>query len=286
MEKIIENGINSIRVGIEDYKQGRDNDEDARLTSAVRNIFAGILILAKGKLYELSPEGSNGILIRNVKPKIVAGSLEWAPLGKSTISYHEIKERFEQLSLHLDWAKLDRVRSIRNELEHFYHSGTRVAVQEALVDAMMVIHSLLELLNLDPIRDLGEGSWKVLLKNNGLYTQELEKCRDTLSIVCWINQTAKAASNHFNCEECSSSLIRQASLVNDKQEDMSVICIACGAESEMKSLMERAVIQLYYGELYETQTRGGEPPIMNCTKCGLFTFVLEANECAACDNKQ
>ena len=109
MERIIENGLNSIRVGLEDYEQALEANDDARLTSAVGNVYAGILILAKGKLYEMSPADTRGILIRVVRLKLVNGRVEVVPVGQKTIGYEEIKQRFEDSALPLDWAKIKRV---------------------------------------------------------------------------------------------------------------------------------------------------------------------------------
>ena len=282
MERIIENGINSIRVGLEDYEQARKANDDARLTSAVRNVYAGILILAKGKLYELSPADTRGILIRVVRPKLVNGRIEVVPVGRKTIGYEEIKQRFEDSALSLDWAKIERVRIIRNDLEHFYHDGARASVQEALAGAATVIRSLLTLLKLDPVRDLGEHWWGVLLKNEELFATELAACRKTFAGINWINPVARAASNHFSCEQCGSVLIRQADASNKEQDDIHVNCAACGAESDVKEIMERAVTQQHYRELYESHTRGGEPPVVRCPACRLYALVLEANECAVC----
>lgn len=282
MESIIENGLNSIRIGLEDYERALEAHEDARLTSAVRNVYAGILILAKGKLYELSPVGSQGVLIRVVRPKLVNGRIEVVPVGRNTIGYAETKKRLEDSGLPLDWARLERVRAIRNDLEHFYHGGARSNVQEALADAAIVIRSVLTLLNLDPVRDLGDRWWGILLRNEQLFANELSACRKTFSRIQWINQSAGAASQYFSCAQCSSLLIRQADAGNEEQDDIQFICAACGAESEMQELMERAVTQQYYLELYESQTRGGEPPFVRCPECRLHTLITEAEECTVC----
>ncbi len=284
MERIIENGLNSIRVGLEDYEKALEANDDGRLTSAVRNVYAGILILAKGKLYELSPADTRGILIRVVRPKLVNGRIEVVPVGRKTIAYEEIKQRFEDSALPLDWARIERVRAIRNDLEHFYHDGARSNVQEALADAAIAIRSLLTLLKLDPVRDLGERWWGVLLKNEELFAAELAACRETFTGIHWINQVARAASDHFSCEQCGSFLIRQADAGNKEQNHIHVNCAACGAESDMKALMERAVMQQHYRELYETQTRGGESPVVRCPECWQYALVLEANACAVCGN--
>ncbi len=285
MEKIIENGLNSIRVGLEDYEKASKANDDARLTSAVRNVYAGILILAKGKLYELSPSDTRGILIRVVRPKLVNGRIEVVPVGRKTIGYEDIKQRFEDSELLLDWARIERVRAIRNDLEHFYHDGARASVQEALAGAATAISGLLTLLNLDPVRDLGERWWGVLLRNKELFATELAACRETFTEIHWINSVAKAASDPFSCKQCDSLLIQQDDAGNKEQCAIHVNCAACGAESDMKALMERALERQYYGELYEAHTRGGEPPVVCCPECRLYALALVANECAVCNNQ-
>jgi hypothetical protein len=280
MERIIENGLNSIRVGLEDFEQVRDNS--ARLTSAVRNVYAGILILAKGKLYELSPPGSKGILIRVVRPKLVNQHLELVPWGRKTIGYEEIKERFEHFRLKLDWAKVERIQAIRHDLEHFYHGGAMSNVQEALADAATVIRSLLSMLNLDPICDLGHRWWEILLRNRRLFEEELAKCRATFADVGWLNESARAASAYFACVHCKSPLVRQSDANNHHQGDVQIVCAACGNESDLKATMEQAVAQQYFAELYEAHTRGGELPLLRCPRCRGETLVLDPAECAVC----
>ena len=157
-------------------------------------------------------------------------------------------------------------------------------MQEALADAAIAIRSLLTLLKLDPVRDLGERWWGVLLTNEQLFAAELAACRETFTGIHWINQAARAASDHFSCEQCGSLLIQQADVRNEEQDDIHVNCAACGAGSDMKAPMERAVTQQHYRELYETQTRGGEPPVVYCPECRLYALIIEANECAVCGN--
>lgn len=279
MQDIIANGLNSIRVGLEDFDQAAN---DARLTSAVRNVYAGILILAKGKLYNLSPAGSRGILIRVVRPELVNQQLELVAVKGKTIGYDDIKKRFEHFRLKLDWTKIERIRAIRNDLEHFYHPGAPSNVREALADAATVIRDLLGILNLDPVNDLGQHWWDILLRNQQIFDAELAACRATFGTVHWINETARAASEHLSCRDCKSPLIRQLEATNTQQDRMRLGCAACGIESDMEAAMENAVTQQYYGELYEAHTQGGEMPVVRCPQCGHDALVLDTAACAAC----
>jgi hypothetical protein len=62
---LLENAIQSIQVGVEDYGIGTSS----RLLSAARNIHPGILLLFKEALHCLSPPNSNDALIMsNIVP--------------------------------------------------------------------------------------------------------------------------------------------------------------------------------------------------------------------------
>jgi len=280
MHDIIANGLNSIRVGLEDFEQAANND--ARLTSAVRNVYAGILILAKGKLYDLSPAGSRGILIRVVRPELVNQQLELVAVKDKTIGYDEIKKRFEHFRLKLDWAKIERIRAIRNDLEHFYHPGAPSNVQEALADAATVIRDLLAILHLDPVNDLGQHWWDILLRNRRIFDAELADCRATFARVHWINDTARAASEYLSCRECKSPLIRKLEDDNARQNGMRLGCAACGIQSDIQAAMEHAVTRQYFKELYEAHSQGGEMPVVRCPQCKRDALVIDTAACVAC----
>ncbi|MGL4779353.1 MAG: hypothetical protein ACRCXN_00780 [Bacteroidales bacterium] len=59
---ILQNAIDSIVIGIEDF----DSSDKRRIISSTRNIFAGILLLFKHKLCDLSPQDSDEVLIKQV----------------------------------------------------------------------------------------------------------------------------------------------------------------------------------------------------------------------------
>ena len=64
---LLENAVQSIQNGLEDYATGSSR----RALSAIRNIHAGVLLLLKEKLYQISPSDSDGVLIKaNFDPEI------------------------------------------------------------------------------------------------------------------------------------------------------------------------------------------------------------------------
>jgi hypothetical protein len=58
---LFENAIAAIQVGIEDF----ESKDERRALSSVRNIFSGLVLLYKSKLWELSPQNGEYLLIKN-----------------------------------------------------------------------------------------------------------------------------------------------------------------------------------------------------------------------------
>lgn len=280
MEQIQANALGSIRVGLEDFQRAQERNDDDRYTSAVRNVFAGILLLAKAKLYALSPADSNGILIRMVRPKPENGVVKLVADGKKTIDYEELKRRFTDCGLNLEWRRVDQIHRIRNDLEHFYHTGSKVQVRQALADAAMVIHELLRMLELDPVGDLGGDWWQLLLNNKEVFEAELKECRASLSGIRWANDTAAAASEHFSCRACGSSLLKRDETGPDAQEEVRLVCRTCGTADEMAAFIIDGLQELYPQSPEDALV---QPKIGTCPECGRDAFVFEEQVCAMCD---
>ena len=78
-----DNAIVSIQLGLEDY----ESEDERRIVSAARNLYAGVLLLCKEVLRRRSPPGSNDILIRTRTKAITEtdGSVRLVGAGKKTI---------------------------------------------------------------------------------------------------------------------------------------------------------------------------------------------------------
>ena len=69
MDTILNNAVQSIQIGVEDYK----SSDPRRVLSATRNITAGVLLLFKEKLRQLSPPDSDEVLIKQrIQPEFDA----------------------------------------------------------------------------------------------------------------------------------------------------------------------------------------------------------------------
>ncbi|WP_407844631.1 hypothetical protein [Desulfovibrio falkowii] len=97
---IMKNAIDSIQIGVEDFENG----DERRNISAVRNIVAGILLLYKEKLCQLSPDESKELLIKKyiIPNKDADGKVFFVGKGKNTVDVQSIKERFGSLSIIVD----------------------------------------------------------------------------------------------------------------------------------------------------------------------------------------
>lgn len=63
---MIQNAVNSIRLGVEDFKTAAE--DEARALSSIRNLTAGLLPPFKVKLQALSPPGSKDALLKERVP--------------------------------------------------------------------------------------------------------------------------------------------------------------------------------------------------------------------------
>ena len=139
---ILQNAIDSIVMGLEDYQ----SEDKKRMLSCVRNLYAGMLLLFKYKLVELSPEGSNEILIKKqMKPVFINNSLQWKGNGKSTIDVQQIKERFISLNIQVDWGKVESIQGYRNDIEHYFDTKQldQDTLKHMILDVFLVINKFI-----------------------------------------------------------------------------------------------------------------------------------------------
>lgn len=91
MPSLFQNAVASIRMGVEDFRQ-QDHDRDV---SAVRNFYAGVLLLAKEALVRAAPHADPELVI-GAKLKPVPdgnGGIEMEQVGHTTVDFQQIGER-------------------------------------------------------------------------------------------------------------------------------------------------------------------------------------------------
>ncbi|PMQ06540.1 hypothetical protein DyAD56_03525 [Dyella sp. AD56] len=277
---LYQNALDAIRIGVEDFIMG----EPPRLASAVRNLTTGLLLLCKEKLRRLSPDDE--ILIwKHLKP--VPGGTSAVKLehfGQQTVDVNEIKERFKSFGVAVDFAQLERVVKVRNQLEHHYVEKPEV-VLSAFVDGFHFLRSFLPIqLGADPSTVLGERAWNELLNQSAVYAAMLKECTETFKPIEVDGLPALLGAFLISptCIHCASSLVGQVEPDNASPFDIRFKCEACGKTSDFADWMAEMLADHFAGEAYLAIKDGGAPPTDTCPECGNGTYVSEDGQCFAC----
>ncbi|MFW3341822.1 hypothetical protein, partial [Aliarcobacter butzleri] len=111
---IYKNALDSILLGLDDYKLALDGDK-RRYISSTRNLFAGILLLFKEKLSQLSPDGTDEILIKKkIAPVLdVNGKVVFEAQGDKTVEVQDIQNLFKSLKITTDWTRVNKINKYR-----------------------------------------------------------------------------------------------------------------------------------------------------------------------------
>ena len=280
MHTILDNAAQSIQIGIEDYK----NDDPRRLLSAVRNVQAGILLLCKEQLRRLSPPDSEEVLLRQ-RTKAVrrGGVIAMAGDGRKTVDQAQIRDRFKQLGIAIDWKPLERLTAYRNDIEHYRLAGSREEVAASIAGSAKIIRQLIsDILGAEPLEVLGAACWQALLDTEAVYDAELDGCRQALAPIEWYSAAVAASPDDLACPKCESELITQADPLNADQSRADFRCRSCGARFCSEELIDSVIGRVLYADFYIAMTDGGDDPVVECASCNQDTYVLEEGRCAAC----
>ncbi|WP_143029197.1 hypothetical protein [Rhodoferax sp. OV413] len=204
---ILKNAIDSIQIGVDDF----EDPDERRSASAVRNIFAGLLLLYKEKLCRLSPAHDKELLIRqNILPVQDADeNILFKGKGNKTVDVSTIEERFKSLNVNVDWARFREINSLRNDLEHYYTAKSPDAVREVISKSFLLIRDfLVSELNEDPVELIGSDCWSTLLAMSDVYAAEQKDCNTSILKIDWKYRTVKESLRHLRCPECSSALVQ------------------------------------------------------------------------------
>lgn len=278
---IIQNAIDSIQIGIEDYEDG----DDRRSVSAVRNISAGILLLYKEKLCQLSPSDNAELLIKqNIRPiQNESGDIVFEGKGHKTVDVQSIKDRFKSLKVDVDWKRFDEINKLRNELEHYYTAESPDAIREIVAKSFLLIRDFLtEYLNEDPQEILGEEAWTTLLEVNEVYSAEEKFCRDSINAIDWKYDSVKESLEYLRCSQCHSSLI-QAPYSDGNYPAINLHCKSCNYDFCFDDVVEQCIDDSLASAAYIEIKDGGESPYDTCPECEKNTFIHDESSCVACN---
>jgi hypothetical protein len=276
---ILQNALDSIAIGLEDFK----SIDERRIISSTRNIFAGILLLFKHRLCELSPEGSDEALIKQkVLPEFDStGAVNWIGRGNKTVDVQNIKDRFNSLNISVDWKRLEKINKYRNDIEHYYSTLKNDSIQQLISDSFIIIRDFIaDELSDDPKSLLGEEYWKILVDVNEVYAKEKQDCDSSLGQLNYFSSEILHALQAYSCKECGSNLI-ETELSGDAT-DASFICKGCEKVSHYEEIANIAVNNFYEEEGYLAYTDGGDIPLVDCPFCFEGVYIFHEGICVTC----
>lgn len=268
-------------MGLEDYS----TNDNKRLISCARNLFAGILLLFKHKLSVLSPHNSNEVLIKErVYPSLdSSGNLQWVGKGKKTVDVQQIKERFKSLNITVQWDRVDRINDFRNNIEHYFSNMPHVERRAIISDSFIIIRDFLsEHLQEDPKEFLGDIAWNTLIAVSEIYKKEKEECIKNIETIDWDSESLLSAITSFICPSCSSGLISVREHKPDKHDNV-FYCKCCDASWTFEEFAVLALSDYFSFDSYEAIKDGGVPPLILCPECFLESYIIEEQYCPICE---
>lgn len=181
--KLRENALTSIRLGVEDFERCRHPGGDpARALSAIRNLFAGVLLLFKYKIATCVDDPADAAALIFNPPEVLPhsdgdGGVEWGPVGKfkpTTIDVGTIQKRFEAFEIDVDWAVIEKLQACRNHLEHLHPAHTLGEVADFVAELFPVLRDFIQTeLEESPAAILGD-AWQLMLLHHNFFREGLK----------------------------------------------------------------------------------------------------------------
>lgn len=296
-DKLQENALTSIRLGIEDFQRSQTaldaGGDPARALSAVRNLFAGVLLLFKYKIAISVDEPSDAASLIFNPPEILPysdgdGGIEWKPDGnfkKTTIDVATIQRRFKGFNIDVDWKTINKLQDCRNHLEHLHPANTLGEVAGFVAELFPVLRDFVQTqLNKQPADLLG-AAWTTMLESHNFFVKISAECAAAWATAD-VPEEMQQWLNLCRCEECGSSLLSphpedlEEGNGVDRQDDIfKYQCMACSHVDLIAPLMIETL-----NDAYDYDPRdGGEPGVESCHECDRGTFIIHEQKCSWCD---
>jgi hypothetical protein len=279
VDTILTNAIASIQIGVEDFIS---NDE-RRIVSSARNLTSGILLIFKHKLLIISPHNSDVLIKQKIVPTLKDNNLIFTGLGKDTVTVSQIKERFKNLEIQVNWKVVDEIIGLRNNIEHFCVDLNNNLVKEILSKSFYIlIEFISKYLNIDPEELLGKDTFLTLQKESFEYNTKLTKCLNEIYLVSIKIPSLKHVINEIRCSNCLSQLI----IPNDTNEieQLQFTCTICGHIDYYTKIIDKIIDDKFIPSQSDIKD-GADSPITTCHICGNDSFLLTDNVCLSCGAK-
>lgn len=296
VNRLKENAITSIRLGIEDFQITQKEDGDkARALSSIRNLFSGVLLLFKYKIASLvdNPEDAEKLIFNPppIEPKPDGdGGFSWQPNGNfksTTINVGMIKNRFDSFGVEVDWKSIYRIQDCRNDLEHLHPENTLGEVAEFVSDLFPILKDFIEReLDSKPHELLGD-SWVPMLKHHEMFMKAKKECDEQWEDV-HMPELLRPLTPELRCSRCHANLIfpDKNQIDNDlrldgDENDFLCHCLACGAQQLILDAINDRIESINYS----SRRYGDSPEFETCFSCDKDMFSTIENICFWCEDE-
>lgn len=268
MSDLLKNALHSIQLGIEDYQ----SNDPRRPASAVRNFYAGVLLLGKQCLLNEAPDADPMEVIgsRFVPKPDGNGGVEYEPEGHQTIDLGQLRKRFKDFGLRWPNGDVNSLQRIRNDLEHFHSPAPHQALRQAIAGCFPLVEGFFALLEVDPLKALGS-AWETMLSEERFFAAQKLACDATWTHLPWIEHIDRLAK--LSCPKCGSSLVLQEDAQNGDPAMIQAKCKACGAQFGEEEAISVLLEAQFGDDNYIAMTDGGDPVVNDCPECGSPTYV-------------
>jgi len=276
-ENLFSAAVDAIRVGIEDI----DHPERARKVAAIRNFYAGVLLLCKHRLMQHSPPENPFVLIaaKTKLKKNPAGQIEPVPVGSQTIGANELIQRLEEFETGLDTSRLKDLQTHRNDIEHYFTSATDQKLQEVFVEVQLLVNDLIA--RSGRANPLGP-AWVKLVEKSDAFVARRERSRRDLARVTWRSAIVEEAISDLRYAElceCGSSHIVRVDSANRDQDEIVLRCLACNADVPTESFVESLLEGTFGLEDWEAAKEGEPFAVYECPQCQVEAYVRQEDQC-------
>lgn len=249
-ELIFENAIDSIELGIEDYVLG--SRDQKRYQSSVRNLFAGILLLLKSMLAEISKNDDFSLLYEPTSKK--------RGKHRHTIGYETLIKLLKEQNINIDWQCLKDLHDYRNDIEHYFSAAGSV-VGSYIANSFLLIKKFIEEeWGYDPQECFSEKNWQELLKEEKVHCEEVAKRKKDFDKITWFSPDVERIFLRHRCSACDSDLIRINNEIKAEEDitAVSFFCRNCGNQWTYSELAREIADDLSTLNAWELKGGGQE----------------------------
>ncbi|MBA6121623.1 MULTISPECIES: hypothetical protein [Pseudomonas] len=287
LDELLQNAVDSICLGVEDYELSATPGKERRAISAARNFYSGVLLLFKYRIGSLAstPEQVVELLHKPIKiqpHRNSGGLLEWRPTPhpKETIDTGMIEARLQELKIFHDWNVVKKLRDCRNDLEHFHPKAPTTEIQRLIVDLFPMLQRFIHEELSDSPSDLLGTAWDSMVAVSEFYERTQSEAAKKWQ-AAGLPDTAWPFLSTCQCESCYSSLLQplkssiDAGFTPDVME-FEYECISCRNTGSVVQLFEEE-----FSIAREDHYSDGVL-IRTCDNCYITAFSMVDEHCHWC----